>query len=221
MIHTKHNQSGFTLIEMIVSLGLFSVVITIAIGAFLSLVAGNEQLQSEQNVMINITFALDSMTREIRTGTHYYCNTRPNYSAGGPNNIFDNGNDLDAILDDETADCSAGRSPSSHDLQGLAFKEGGDSITGSGNERIVYFFDRDEGTIYRRVGSGDRQSIVSSGIVIEDMEFYVSGSNPLSSGSGNIVDQPVVTIYIKAHEDRNNAKSYDIQTSITQRTLDI
>jgi len=210
-------QSGFTLIEMIVSLAVFSSVITIAVGALLVLVASNEQLQGEQSVMTNLSFALDSMTREIRTGTDYYCRSYSNYNASGPNNIFENGNDLDGILNGLTLDC-AGKSNVNWNLHGMSFVEGGNSISG-GNDRIAYFFDQTTGQIFRRIGTGDRVPIVSSGIFINKMDFYVTGSDPQSTGG---LDQASVTVYIEATEKNDpTAKVYQIQTTITQRTLDI
>jgi prepilin-type N-terminal cleavage/methylation domain-containing protein len=148
MLQLKQKQAGFTIIEMIVSLGLFSVVVTIAMGALLMLVAANNNVPGEQAVMTNLSFALDSMTREIRVGTEYYCNSRSDYSAGGSANIFDgniptnptDGNDLDGILGDDTNDCEDGLGNSGHKLQGVAFNEGGDSITQAANKRILYFF---------------------------------------------------------------------------------
>ncbi len=221
MLLTKHsNTRGFTLIEMIVSLGVFSVVVTTAVGAMLVLIATNQQLQAEQSVMTNLAFALDTMTREMRTGYNYYCDSQPNYASGGPNNIFDDGNNHESILGTNTADCATGR-PSSRQLQGVSFYEGGDSLTGAtGAQRILYFFDDDAKTIYRRVGNDDKQAIVSSGLVVQDAQFYVTGSNPLSVGSN--VEQPTITIYIEAQEkDDPTAKTYYLQTTVTQRILDL
>lgn len=211
-------QHGFTLIEMIVSLALFTFVITIAVGALLMLMASNRQLQGEQSVMTNLSFAMDSMTREIRTGTFYYCDSQG--STNGTNNIFNPSNNVDTILGDLYQDCENGN-PSINKIQGLAFKEGGDSITGAA-DRILYYFDSSEGKIYRRIGGGAPQSIVSSGIKIKKMEFFVTGSKKLSLGGPNITDQPSVTIFIEASENGDATdKSYYLQTTVTQRTLDI
>lgn len=213
----KLNQNGFTLIEMIVSLALFTFVITIAVGALLMLMAANRQLQGEQSVMTNLSFAMDSMTREIRTGTYYYCDSQG--SVNGTNNIFNPSNSVDS-LNNSYQDCENGNS-SVNQLQGLAFKEGGDSITGAG-ERILYYFDSSQGKIFRRVGGGAPQSIVSSGIKIKKMEFFVTGSKKLSLGGPNVTDQPSVTIFIEASENGDvTDKSYYLQTTVTQRTLDI
>ncbi len=216
MKKTYSPQAGFSLVEMIVSLGVFSIVITIAVGALLMMIASNDQLQEEQSVMTNLSFALDSMTREIRTGTEYYCETRN--SDGDVNNIFNDSNDIDYILNSYTNDCPAGRSPSVHNFQGIAFKESGDSITG-GDERILYYFNKNENKIFRRVGASAAQPITSSGIHIENAEFYVTSSDSVSGGDEN---QASVTIFIQARDpDDPNSKLHEIQTTITQRSLDI
>lgn len=221
MIKSFRTQLGFTLVEMIVALAVFSVVITIAVGALLSLIASNEQLQNEQSVMTNLSFALDSMAREIRTGTNYFCDSRPNYLAdhsGGIDNMFDN-TDMDSEIGDNVRNCSVGRV--SGQIQGVSFIEGGNSVTGSA-DRIVYFFDETKGKIFRRISGQTAQSITSSGIYIEDMEFYVTGSTPLSATSGFTKDQASVTMYIKARDKEDSTgKFYEIQTTITQRALDI
>lgn len=213
-----YKQAGFTLIEMIVSLGVFSVVVTTAVGAILVLVSTNVQLQNEQSVMTNLSFALDTMTREMRTGYKYYCEQRPNYLAGGSGNFFEDGNSQEDIIGTSTRNCIE----RSQRLQGVSFFEGGNSLTKNvvGAQRITYFYDAEAKTIFRRVGSDPAQSIVSSGIVIQNAQFVVIGSPELSDASNAI--QPTITIYIEATEkDDPSAKRYYIQTTVTQRTLDL
>jgi prepilin-type N-terminal cleavage/methylation domain-containing protein len=73
-MNTFHaNNRGFTLVEIIVSLALFAVVALIAVGAFLKIIDANKQSQSLQTAMNNTSFALESMVREMRVGSNYYC----------------------------------------------------------------------------------------------------------------------------------------------------
>lgn len=218
MINKQKNIAGFTLIEMIVSLGVFSMVVTTAVGAMLVLIATNQRLQAEQSVMTNLAFALDTMTREIRTGYNYYCDQEPNLMSGGPSNIFNDSNDHDDIVGDSVNDCN-GRS-TGRNYQGISFVEEGDSITGTGSSRILYYFDGVNHTIKRRVGNEDAQTIVSDGLFIQNAEFYVSGSQNFSL-LGNL-EQPTVTVYIEAQEKNDvTAKTYYLETTVTQRTLDL
>jgi len=71
-------STGFTLIELVVSLGLFIVVMMISTGALLSLSATNEKVSSMRIGMDNLNLALESISREIRMGTVYNCD----YGAG-------------------------------------------------------------------------------------------------------------------------------------------
>lgn len=221
---TSSAQHGFTLVEMIVSLALFSVVVTISVGALLMLIASNEQLQDEQSVMTNLSFAIDSMTRELRTGTFYYCDSSANNTG---NNIFNPGtnvHDGPSGLGEDTADCSTGRpSGPNGTFHGVSFQEAGDSITTNANQRILYYHERGSGRLFRRVGNQPPLPLTStSSILITDVEFFVTGSKPLQEGSPDHLDQASVTIFIEAREAGNPAaRPYQIQTTVTQRTLDL
>lgn len=65
------SQKGFTLIEMMVAVALFSVVMLVSIGALLSLVDAGRRAQAVQSVMNNLNVALDSMVRSLRMGQRY------------------------------------------------------------------------------------------------------------------------------------------------------
>ncbi len=63
----QKNNNGFTLIEMLVSVALFTIVLTIAIGAILTIIDANRKSQTLTLVMNNLNFAMESMTRSIKT----------------------------------------------------------------------------------------------------------------------------------------------------------
>ncbi len=66
-------NAGFTLAELLVSVAIFSVVVTVAIGALLTVLNANRKAQALQTVMNNLNFALEQMSRDIRVGTDYRC----------------------------------------------------------------------------------------------------------------------------------------------------
>lgn len=207
--YKQNPTAGFTLIETLVSLALYTVVVTIAVGSLLVLISGSSRGQAEQSVMTTITFALDSMTREVRTGSKYYCES---YSS----NAFNSQESFST-----TRDCPDGDGSSVSAFQGVSFVEGGNSITGGFvPSRIAYYFDSANKTIMRRVGNGNAESIVSDTITINRAEFFVTGSDPQSVGSDTA--QPTVTIVIEATDATEpTAQPFVVQTTITQRELDL
>lgn len=64
-------QKGFTLVEMMVSLAIFSVVMVVALGAFLKIVDVNKRAQSIESAVNNLNFTMEAMSRELRTGRQY------------------------------------------------------------------------------------------------------------------------------------------------------
>ena len=70
MNHT-FSKRGFTLVEMVVSLGIFSLVMVVAMGAFLKITDVNKRAQNVKNAVNNVNFTLEAMSRELRTGSEY------------------------------------------------------------------------------------------------------------------------------------------------------
>jgi prepilin-type N-terminal cleavage/methylation domain-containing protein len=64
-------QKGFTIIEMVVAVGVFAVVITISLTAFLNISDIQKRTEALRVVNDNLNFSLESMMREIRAGSNY------------------------------------------------------------------------------------------------------------------------------------------------------
>ncbi len=68
----KNNQKtcnrGFTLIEMMVSISLFSIVLIVMMGSIITVIDVNRKSQTLANVMNDVNFALESINRTIVTG---------------------------------------------------------------------------------------------------------------------------------------------------------
>ena len=67
----KKHSRGFTLIELMVATGLFASIMTIAAGAYLIMISANREAQSISKGINSVSYALELMTRNIRTGTQY------------------------------------------------------------------------------------------------------------------------------------------------------
>lgn len=68
-----NKQRGFTLVEIIVSVGIFTVVMLAGIGAIISVNSVSRRTQKIKITMDNLNFALEGMTRELRLGKTYDC----------------------------------------------------------------------------------------------------------------------------------------------------
>lgn len=62
-------EKAFTLIEMLVSMALFSIVIVIVLGSIMTIVDSNRKARSLMTVMNNLNFTVDAMTRSFKTGS--------------------------------------------------------------------------------------------------------------------------------------------------------
>ncbi len=76
------SKSGFTLLEMIVSMGIFTIVAVIAVGSLVRITSLNRQAQAMQAAMNNINYILESMSREMRFGYKYHCLDGDLYNGG-------------------------------------------------------------------------------------------------------------------------------------------
>lgn len=64
---------GFTLVEMIVSIGLFTIVLFIVSSAFLAILNADRKSRSTRIAMDSLNLSLEDMARRIKTGSAYYC----------------------------------------------------------------------------------------------------------------------------------------------------
>lgn len=63
----NQNKAGFTLIEMLLSIALFSIVLTISLGTIFTVIDANRKTQTLTLTMNNLNFAIESMTRDLKT----------------------------------------------------------------------------------------------------------------------------------------------------------
>ncbi len=199
------NKRGFSLIEVLVSLSLFAVVMTISVGILLVLIDANARAQNLQTIMTNLSFALDGITREIRTGSDYFCDSYSNLPTSATS----------------TRNCAAGGAA-------IAFNEGGQSLTGNtpnDSRRIAVRLNN--GVLERRLGNGDGDAnvnepqdwsaLTSPSVVITDLRFNVDGAT-----RGDAIS-PRVTLFLEGYAGTEEDLQgwFNIQTTIVQQLLDI
>lgn len=197
--HKYSRARAFTLIEMMVSVTIFSIVMLIGVGALLSLVETNRRAQAINSVVNNMNAALEGMSRAIRVGTTYHCRTSSAVPSPATLSV--------------PQDCASG------DGLLLAF-ESADGSRSDVNDQIVY---RLNGTQLERSlqagANGTWVALTAPEVAVESFEFFVVGSLPQSSGN-NIQPRVLMKLRGSAPVPGGNT-TFTVQASVTQRIIDI
>jgi prepilin-type N-terminal cleavage/methylation domain-containing protein len=79
----KNNNQGFTLIEVLVATAVFTIIMLAALGSLL--VASNyaKKTKALRAAMDNVNYAMESMSRSLRTGSDYNCSVGINLPSSG------------------------------------------------------------------------------------------------------------------------------------------
>ena len=189
-------KSGFSLVEMLVAVGVFMSIMTIAITALLSIISANKKAQTIKSTIDVVTFAVDDISRDMRTGTGYQCLGYP-----GPTS------------DGEIKDCKAGSNIVKY------VNNSGGLIT------YIFNGDSDpgKGVLTKTEGNGVPVDLISqvSNAKISTMKFYVIGAD-CESGGGSCVGrtQPRVVITVSGliHVSGGGSDTaFNLQTNISQK----
>ena len=185
-------QEGFSLVEMLVAVGIFMSIMTLAVSALISIVGANKKAQLIKSTMDSITFAVEDISRDMRTGTNYSCSTD-----GGAHYV---------------GDCTMGGTA-------VQYKNNvGKQITYTFNGSS----DPLKGILTRTDGStGNTTDLISQGsnVNITNMEFYVIGANCQFGGSCTPKTQPrvIITISGRISVKGSTDTEFNLQTNISQR----
>jgi prepilin-type N-terminal cleavage/methylation domain-containing protein len=187
----KFNKSsaGFTLIELMVSLMIFSIVVLAAIGSLYTVNNASRKARAMQTVLDNLTFSIESISRTIRTGSSVACGG----GNGSLNCSFDDQIPSTSIIIDSTFGVS----------QFVEYRLS-NSVNGTG-------------LIEKRVQENgvwsDWAAITSPEINIQNLSFYVDGAET-SDGK-----QPQVSIFVQGVATISEGTApFAIQTYVSQRS---
>lgn len=75
MNNKQNNKKGFTLVEIMVSVAIFSVIMTTGIGALVSITNSYKISQDNKKVNDALNYTLETITRELRIGSTYNAGT--------------------------------------------------------------------------------------------------------------------------------------------------
>jgi len=184
-------EAGFTIIEMIVAVAIFSVIMVVAVGALLSVISANRKAQSLQSIVNNLNLSLEEMVRTIRVGTTYHCGSSGDKTA--------------------TQDCpDLGESY-------LAFEHsGGDPL--SIQDQYVYRLTTDNQIERSISGINDSEfsPVTAPEAVIEQLTFYVTGTE----NNDNLQPRVIIIVSGYAQIDEKTRTDFNLQTAVSQRLPD-
>lgn len=200
--HTKYvpRQKGFTLIELMVSLTLFVFVVLAAVSSLYSVNDASRKVTAMRTVLDNLNFAVEAISRTVRTGTVLTCNgtLNSNYGAAtGHNCPYGSSSPSDRL--------------SVHNTIGIE-RDVEFRLTTGGNG-----WGRVEKRLYQ---SGVWQSwvaLTAPEINVQRLAFYVSGADV-----GDL-SQPSITMFIQGVATSGAGQQtapFAIQTFISQRSAE-
>jgi prepilin-type N-terminal cleavage/methylation domain-containing protein len=204
------NKRGFTLIEMIVSLAVFSVVAVVALGALTKIVSANRKAQTLQASITNLNFALETISRELRVSPNYYCDNMAPSSWGV----------------ESSQDCSLTENNGEAYLSLNSTKVINPADPDPCDVSYTYgFILNDEGTGYNlkkamqdvcgngQIHDDDFQSVIDPNVTITGFYLNVDTSGPYA----------LATVRLSGYAGtKERDKTYfDVQTSISPRVLNV
>ena len=186
-----NNKKGYLLLEIIVSLGIFSIIVTTSIGAVLAIVDANTKSQTTKSVIDNLSVALENISRTVRIGTNYKC-----LISFGTTAVVGN-------------TCVAG-------TIGIEFTP---QDSASPTDVEDYYFDSSTGAIYRYRASKDTYPgtpLTAPEVNITSMNFNIYGSD-VNDGQPRVF----ITINGQAGQTGKRGSEFSLQTTVTERTPDM
>jgi len=194
---------AFSLIEIIVSLAIFGIVATIALGAYLKVMDANAKAQSLKTAINNLNFALEAMSREIRVGTRIQCgvvSSFPNLTLTG----------------------SAGRLAPNQCLggdQGIAFHSSKQILCGERSRNPVFAYRFESGVLYKAEqkncsgGSPSWSAMTSADLKITNPNFIVSQTG----SANNQISRVLIFMGGEAGKSEKAKTVFNLQTTVAQR----
>jgi len=198
----KKKNAGYTIIETMIAVSLFIIIIMTGMNSLLNANMLHQKSQNMRSIMDNLSFVLEDMSRNLRTGTNYHC-----FVAG------------DAIPSITSPIVSAPKSCANG--WAIAF-ESASGNPGNNDDQWVYYINN--GKIFKSAAGPYSVSnfiqLTPDEVIINSISgFSVLGAEHPSSGNQQ---QPFVVIRLVGNIIfRNITTPFSLQTSVSQRVIDI
>ncbi|MFA5840700.1 MAG: prepilin-type N-terminal cleavage/methylation domain-containing protein [Candidatus Paceibacterota bacterium] len=198
------NKNGYTLIETMISISLFLIIVMEGMGALLNANLLHQKSQNMRSVVDNLSFVMEDISRNLRTGYSYHCIT-------GADDLTNLG------------------VKSGNSCWGIAFDYQGHQ-DGLNDKWIYEIVSENRGgiTVYyirKSINSGATWvQLTPDEIAINTTasSFTITGAEPPNADGTGDHQQPFVTIKLVGSITLKNIVSpFTLQTSVSQRVVDI
>lgn len=215
------HMRGFTLMELVVAVGLFSAIAVIAVGALFQAQSINAKMQQTHIMLDGMNLSMEAITRDIRYGRQFHCY-----------NLSDLLYDIDIEITNYHLRENCPRNPGPLNTSGgNALVLGQNGANKDTKDRIVYYLYN--GHIMKWEGDdvyGTSTPVTSNDVEIQMLKFFVNGAESLDQFqnlSGAVeatAEQPTVTVIIvgvtKPVKASVQPVYFKIQTTATAREID-
>jgi len=193
----KKNNFGFTLVELMVAIAIFSIVMVTAVSALMNVIDANNKARAIKTAINNISLALEGISKDMRMGTEYACgnNSEPN------DNCPDGGN----IIKYRSIRADYDSALKQYGFAYYKFENGAIKECLEKNGNFCNF-------------TGPFTALTSSEVNISKAVFYVLGVQFPIPDSNKTQPRMIVTISGEAGAKEKIKTIFDLQTSISERT---
>ncbi|MFA4975273.1 MAG: hypothetical protein WC839_02800 [Candidatus Paceibacterota bacterium] len=204
------NIRGYTIIETMIAVSIFLIIIAVGMDALLNANVVHTKSQDMRSIMDNLSFIMEDMSKNIRTGYNYRC--------------------INSI--DDLSDLNIVKAKSGQSCWGIAFEYANGNPNDYRDQWVYKIDSEDGGGIFNISKSTDSVDGVRSFVKLNSEEviidgvkssFVITGAEaPEVEGVGD-QQQPFVTIKLVGEiRSRNNLITpFSLQTSVSQRLIDI
>jgi prepilin-type N-terminal cleavage/methylation domain-containing protein len=232
----KAIERGFTLIELMVSIALFTTVALIATTALTSIQKVNVRVQNVRTVMDNLALSLETISSEVRQGSNYHCYeseslSNNSYKMNSAQNCDDSAvvktNNENALIFKVNSDkeVSTAGSEESPRVAYMLVKnaDGAGTIIRYRNSNVYGITDNNFSNYFTGSGCSNSgcsaEQVTSSDVNVTKLKFTVNGEGQVVAGTVGDGQQPYVLIEIEGETRSTPPQSFKLQTVVTSRNV--
>ena len=178
-----------------IAVALFTIIMTIGIGAVLNSNNNHKKTETIRAVTDNLSFIMEDMSRNLRLGSSYHC-----VDGSDPSNI------------EEPYDCQSAPTVAFESMTG---------VPGNATDQVVYGITSDGGIIKSTDGGSSSKNLTPPEVLIDTARsgFSVVGASAYASGDRV---QPRVLIRLSGKVVYKDLESnFNIETTVSERLIDL